>query len=110
MVISSSIQEIAGTSTTSQCSIDIELPDENVSPPTFEWFFGPNNNSLPSGVMEPVMTNSGNNYTSTIHFSPLLPSHAGQYTCQLRGNQQLSANTSISVCKDGIYDSCMLYL
>ena len=95
-MITPSIEEIAGMSISLQCSININLP-QNVSSPTFEWFFGPNNNSLPTGVMEPVMTSNGNNYTSTIHFSRLLPSHAGQYKCRLRGTERLAANTTVTV-------------
>ena len=98
MTISPHIEEVVGTNTQLQCSIDIDLPDVNVSPPTFEWFFGPNgNDSLPAGMADPVMTNSSNNYTSTLQFSPLLPSHAGLYTCRLRGNERIAANTNLTV-------------
>ena len=101
VMIPSSVEAYAGMNTTLQCSITMILPNENVSPPTFEWFFGPNNDSLPAGVADPVMTNSGNNYTSTLQFSPLLPSHAGMYTCRLRGNERIAANTTVIVnCKD----------
>ena len=86
VTISPSIEGIVGMNTNLQCYIDIALPD-SVSPFAFEWFFGPNNDSLPAGVMEPVMTSSGNTYTSTLQFSPLLLSHAGMYTCRLSGNK-----------------------
>ena len=60
------------------------LPDPNIPSPTFEWFFGPNGNALlPSGLTPtPTVLNSGT-YTSTLQFSPLSQSHAGNYTCQL---------------------------
>ena len=99
MLISPSIEEFAGATTNLQCSIAIDLPDDVI----FEWFFGPNSNDpLPSGVTDPVMTSSGNNYTSTIQLSPLLPSHTGMYTCRLRGKERIAATTTIfAFCKDG---------
>jgi hypothetical protein len=64
----------------------------------FEWFYGPNgNSSLPFGVTTSDATNIGSNYTSTLKFSPLLPSHEGKYTCQLGGDQQLQRTAEISV-------------
>ena len=91
---------IAGeTSFILKCSSTITpnpLPD-NVSSPKFEWFFGPTNTSLPSGVTVSNVTNSGNTYTSTLQFSPLQESYAGMYTCRLGGNQRLAANTMITV-------------
>ena len=64
----------------------------------FEWFYGPNgNSSLPSGVAISATTSINSTYTSILEFSPLLPSHAGQYTCRLGGNQKLQENTEISV-------------
>ena len=99
MTISPHIEGIAGTNTQLQCFITIDLPDD-VSPPTFEWFFGPNNDSLPSGVADPVMINSSNNYTSTLRFSPLLPSHEGMYTCQLKGNERIAAMAIVTDCKE----------
>ena len=45
----------------------------------FEWFFGPENSSLPSDVV--VSNNS--NYTSTLQFSPLYKNHTGTYTCRV---------------------------
>ena len=82
-----------------ECSVDISpnpLPD-NVPSPSFEWFFGPTNSPLPSGVTVSDVTNSGNTYTSTLQFSQLLASHAGMYTCRLGGNARLAANTLINV-------------
>ena len=71
---------IAGeTSFILKCSSTITpnpLPD-NVSSPKFEWFFGPTNTSLPSGVTVSNVTNSGNTYTSTLQFPLLQESLAG---------------------------------
>ena len=70
----------------------------------FEWFFGPNgNSSLPTGVITPDVTNISSNYTSTLEFSPLLPIHAGLYTCQFGGNQKLRKNASVTVNLEGIF-------
>ena len=82
-----------------ECSATITpkpLPD-NVTSPEFEWFFGPTNTSLPSGVTVSDVTNSGNTYTSTLQFPPLQESHTGMYTCRLGGNERLAANISITV-------------
>ena len=58
--------------------------------PTFRWSFGPNGNgSLPSGLTTPTTTPRISNfleritYTSTLQFSPLSQSHAGNYTCRI---------------------------
>lgn len=70
----------------------------NVTVPAFEWFFGPDNSSLPSWVTVSTVTNSSNTYTSTLQFSvPLESSHSGLYTCRLGGNKRLAANTNITV-------------
>ena len=92
----------AGENATLMCSATITpnpLPS-NVPPPTFEWFFGPNNRSgltwLTAGLLD-----SGDTYTSILQFSPLNQSYAGKYTCRLGGNPRLAANTVLMV--DGIY-------
>ena len=82
-----------------QCSVDITpnpLP-ENVPTPIFEWFFGSDNVSLPSGVTASQLTSSGNTYTSTLQFSLLQESHGGMYTCRLGGNPRLANNNMIIV-------------
>lgn len=82
---------------TLECSAEISpypLP-ANVPYPNFEWFFGPTNSSLPSGVTISDMRNISNNYISTLQFSPLLPHNFGMYTCRLGGNERLAANTFI---------------
>ena len=89
----------AGKIFTLECSADvtpIPLP-QNVPLPHFEWFFGPTNTSVPSGVTVSDVTNSGNTYTSTLQFSPLRESHTGTYTCQLGGNERLTATTYLDV-------------
>ena len=58
----------------------IPFPSD-VPSPTFEWFFGPNNSSLPSGVTPMATVLSNVTYTSTLQFSQLSQSHAGMYTC-----------------------------
>ena len=89
----------AGEMFTLSCSVNITpnpLP-EDIPPPSFEWFYGLANISLPSGVTVSDVTNSGNAYTSIQQFSPLLVSHAGMYTCRLGGNERLAVNTNITV-------------
>ena len=71
------------------------LPSD-VPSPTFEWSFGPNNSSLPSGVSQPMTTGNGNTYTSTLQFSPLSQFHAGMYTCRL-GVGRLANNATVAV-------------
>ena len=89
----------AGKNFMLECSADITpnpLPID-VASPRFEWFFGPTNTSLPSGVTVSDVTNSGNAYTSGLLFSPLQESHEGMYTCRLGGNERLAANTVVTV-------------
>ena len=103
VMISSSAEAYAGMNTTLQCSITMILPSKNVSPPTFDWFFGPNEDPLPSGVADPIMTSSGDSYKSTLQFSSMMPPQGGMYTCQLRGNERIAASTMVTVianCKE----------
>ena len=68
--------------------------------PSIEWLFGPNNDSLPLGVIATVTpTNLGDDstYTSTLQFSPLNQSYAGNYTCRLGGNPRLAARVKLIV-------------
>ena len=79
------------------CSAEISpnpLP-ENVPYPNFKWLFGQTNSSLPSSVTVSNVTERGNNYSSTLQFSPLLPHHAGIYTCRLGRNERLSATIEV---------------
>ena len=60
------------------------LPDPTIPAPTFEWFYGPNGDvPLPFGLAAPETVLSSGTYTSTLQFSPLNQSHAGNYTCRL---------------------------
>ena len=86
----------AGETFTLECSADIMTQSDSPSP-TYEWFFGLTNTSLPSGVTVSNVTNSSNIYTSTLQFSPLQESHAGVYTCRLGGNERLAISTVVTV-------------
>ena len=88
---------IVGTSFSLVCSATVQTQDDSPTP-NFDWFFGSNNASLPSGVtlMATVM-GSGNNYSSTLQFSPLQQSHAGMYTCRLGSNARLAVSAMITV-------------
>ena len=104
MTITPSVSGIGtiGKMFTLSCSVNItpNPPPEDVPSPSYEWFYGPTNNSLPSGVtvsnvtvsnvIVSNVTNSSNTYTSTLQFSPMLVSHAGMYTCRLGGNERLA--------------------
>ena len=94
----------AGEEYSIHCSVDISpypLP-VNVPTPSFNWFFGPSNSALPSGVTVSSVTNNGNTYTSTLRFSPLLSSHTGRYTCQFGGNESLASSTYTTVRCNGM--------
>ena len=89
----------AGKMFTLNCSVDI-LPiplSEDVPSPSFEWFYGPTNTSLPSGVTVSNVTKSGNIHISALHFFPLQLSHAEMYTCRFGSNERLAANTMVTV-------------
>ena len=88
---------IAGTSFSLVCSATVRTQDDSPTP-NFDWFFGPNNASLPSHVT-PMATvrGSGNIYSNTLRFSPLQPSHAGMYTCRFGNNTRLAVNAVIGV-------------
>ena len=75
----------------------IPFPSD-VPSPTFEWLFGPNNSSLPSGVSSPMGTTFDNvgAYTSTLQLSPLSESYAGMYTCRL-GPGRLANHAMVTV-------------
>lgn len=95
---------IVGMNISLNCSIYITpypLP-KNVSYPTFQWFFGPENASIPSNV---ILSNNSQNgtYTSTLQFAPLQVSHAGIYTCRLRGNHRLTAVTTLNLMRKLLY-------
>ena len=90
LAISSSDSTTAGEAYSLTCSATLNpsrnppLPDPDIPSPTFEWFFGPNGDALlPSGLTPATTTLNNGVYTSTLQFSPLSPSHAGNYTCRL---------------------------
>ena len=70
----------------------------DVPSPTLEWLFGPNNSSLPSGVISALGTtfDSVDTYTSTLQFSQLSQFHAGMYTCRL-GPGRLANHAMVTV-------------
>ena len=86
---------IAGTNFSLVCSATVETQNDTPTP-NFDWFFGTNNDSLPSGAT-PMATDMGNTYTSTLQFSPLQESHAGMYTCRLGSNARLAVNAMVTV-------------
>ena len=93
------VTSTAGMNFTLECSAVITpnpLPF-NVSYPSFEWFYGTNNSSLPSDISVSNVSRSGNSYKSSLRFSPLNQSHAGMYTCRLGGNTLLAAHTTLLV-------------
>ena len=98
--ISSSGSAIAGESYSLTCSATLVDPiplPSNIPTPNFEWFFGPNGDaSLPFGIAPPVTIESGNTFTSTLHFSTMSQSYSGMYTCRL-GAGSLANSTTINV-------------
>ena len=85
---------IAGTSFSLVCSATVETLSDTPTP-NFDWFFGPNNDSLPSGAT-PMATVMDKTYISTLQFSPLQESHAGMYTCRLGSNARLAVNAVVT--------------
>ena len=68
---------------------------QGVIAPSLEWFFGPSNSPLPSGVTETSVTGSANTLNSTLHIAQLQHFHAGMYTCRVRGSERLAATSRI---------------
>ena len=93
MAISPSGSTTAGETYSMTCRATLYYRDPSSPLPTFEWFFGPNGNTpLPSGLTPtPTLLSSGA-YTSTLQFSPLSQSHAGNYTCQLGVGSLMNSN------------------
>ena len=94
----SGYRTVGETAFTLTCSVDVVLQSDSPSP-MFEWFFGSSNTTIPasSDITESVVTNSGNTYTSTLHFPQLKESHTGEYTCRFRGNERLAAAAVVAV-------------
>ena len=82
-----------------QCSVTIyhdPLP-QSVPYPTMQWFHGPANSSLPSGVTSTGVTKTGNyTYTSMLQFSALQDFQAGMYTCRVGGNEALASTSTVT--------------
>lgn len=81
------------------CLVDITphpLP-QAVPTPSIEWFYGPTNALLPSGVTEMEMSSNESIYNSTLRFSQLQLSNIGIYTCRLNENERLSARTIVHI-------------
>lgn len=85
-----------GVSFSLECSANIVIQPDS-PPPSFEWFYGLTNASLPSGVTVSNVTTEDDTYTSILHFSSLSLNHTGMYTCRLGGNRRLAANTILVV-------------
>ena len=99
VAISSSGSTTAGETYSLSCSATLvpnrnpPLPDPNIPLPTFEWFYGPNSDApLPSGLTPSATVFSSNTFTSTLQFSPLSQSHAGNYTCRLGAGGLVNSN------------------
>ena len=90
----------AGENSSLLCSANIIITNDETQP-TFEWFFGPNNRSLPSGVnVTPTAAMDAQNmynYSSSLQFSPLNQSHTGTYTCRLGNNARLADTALFTV-------------
>jgi hypothetical protein len=83
------------------CSATIRSPPSPLpQDATVTWLFSPDsisNLSLPSGVIVSNEIANSNNFTSSLQFSPLLPSHAGMYVCQFGSSEGLQRTAEISV-------------
>ena len=106
MTINSSGSNIVGEEFSLTCSATLTVKRDSqqssdISSSPFEWFFGPNNASLPSGVT-PMAIKNGDTYTSTLQFFPLIQSHAGNYICRF-GAGRLLVNNIIMVTVNGIH-------
>ena len=91
-----------------ECSVSISLP-VGVPDPNLEWLFGPNNASLPIGVVVAEVGNNRNMYASTLQFIPLRESHQGIYICRVGTNTMLAASVKVSTCMsiNDLYKSCI---
>lgn len=93
---SSFVIRTPGVSFSLECSANIVLQPDSPAP-SFEWFYGPKNASLPSNVTVTNVTTEDNTYISILQFSSLSMNHTGMYTCRLRGNRRLAANSILAV-------------
>ena len=85
MIISPSgpITKHPGSNFSLVCSANIYPPPVYGSSLILEWFFGPENSSLPPDVVVSNTKNDSDNYTSTLQFSQLHENHTGIYTCKI---------------------------
>ena len=93
---------IFGETITITCSVEFVPHRPSAADVDFEWFFGPDNSTLPSDVIKSNIIKEGRTCSSTLHFSPLLSTHAGIYTCHfvyyaIGGNKSLTVSTAVSV-------------
>ena len=94
--VTSTVTRTAGDNFVLVCRADNIIPNPPPEDVTFEWFFGPRNSSLPTGVTVSNVTNTSGTYSSTLQFSPLLLSHAGMYTYRLWNSSHIaSANITV---------------
>ena len=64
----------------------------------FDWLFGPMNETVSSPFKSSMAINGNNGtYISILSFPTLQPSHAGKYTCKIRGTQNLTAHVDLTV-------------
>ena len=93
----SSMNSVAGENLILECSSNVNPLPENLTPPSFDWLFGPSNASLLTDAISIATMLGSNTYISTLQFSPLSQSHAGMYTCRLGGNERLAAIVTVTV-------------
>ena len=90
------------------CSLHLSsnsLP-QGVPAPNLVWFFNSINSSFSHGVMmSNTMNITGNTYIHSLNFSPMLESHTGMYTCQIKGNGRQAATIMITIFSIQIHDS-----
>lgn len=79
-----------------ECSVNTES-QANFPVPSFEWYFGPNDTSLPSSLTVSSTMTSDNTHSSTLTFFPLQEFHTGTYTCQIGDNESQAASAVIHV-------------
>ena len=93
--ISESITGNLGDIITITCSTEFVPNPLPIGDVKFEWFFGPDNSTLPAGVIIPK---NNSTCSSTLWFSPLKSTHAGIYTCHFYlsgGNIHLTVSTLV---------------
>ena len=111
VIISSSGLRTAGDMFSLTCSVNLVDPfplPSDIPTPRFEWSFN-DTTSLPSDMTPTTMSSStadNRTYTSILHFSPLIQSHIGTYTCRLGAGR---LKNSVVVVVEGINSMIKLY-